>query len=103
MHPTVDASTLIVVPCCCAKASGGTNVAMQGPLATSLSDTAYTQLRGARRSVLAGIQSEPALLTDAFTKNRTLANGPDFGDHANSGRYLHALERYTGNLYAVPG
>ncbi|MGZ6376676.1 MAG: peroxide stress protein YaaA [Ktedonobacterales bacterium] len=72
-------------------------------MATSLSDTVYAQLCGARRAVLTGIQSEPGLLTDAFTKNRALVDGPDFGGHANSGRYLPALERYTGNLYAVPG
>jgi hypothetical protein len=76
---------------------------MEDPLATSLSDTVYAQLCGARRAVLAGIQSEPDPLTDAFTKNRALVDGPDFGGHANSGRYLPALERYTGNLYAVPG
>lgn len=103
MHPTVDASTLIVIPCCAAKASGGTNVAMHDPLATSLSDATYTQLCGARRAVLAGIQSETDLLTDAFAKNRALVDGPDFGHQVNSGRYLPALERYTGNLYAVPG
>lgn len=103
MPPKADASTLIVIPCCCAKASGGTKVAMEAPLATSLSDTVYAQLCGARRAVLAGIQSEPDLLTDAFTKNRALVDGPDFGGHSNSGRYLPALERYTGNLYAIPG
>jgi hypothetical protein len=32
-----------------------------------------------------------------------LVHGPDFGGHADFGRYLPALERYTGNLYAVPG
>jgi hypothetical protein len=103
MHPIADASTLIVIPCCAAKASGGTSVAMDDPLATSLSDTVYAELCGARRAVLGGIQSEPDLLTDAFTKNRALVDGPDFGGHANSGRCLPALERYTGNLYAIPG
>jgi hypothetical protein len=103
MHATVDASTLIVIPCCAAKASGGANIAIQDPFASSLSDTAYTQLCGARRAVLAGIQSEPELLTDSYTKNRALLGGPDFGGHANCGRYLPALERYTGNLYNVPG
>jgi hypothetical protein len=63
----------------------------------------YAQLCGARRAALAGIQSASDLLTDAFTKNRALVDGPDFGGHARSGRYLPALERYTGNLYAVPG
>jgi hypothetical protein len=103
MPPTADASTLILIPCCAAKARGGTNAAMPDPLATSLSDTVYTQLCGARRAVLARIQSEPDLLTDAFTKNGALVDGPDFGGHASSSRYLPALERYTGNLYAVPG
>ena len=102
MPPTADASTLIVIPCCAAKTSGGTNVAMHDPLATSLSDTVYAQLCGARRAVLAGIQSEPDLLTDASTRNRALVDGPDFGGHANSGHYRPALERYAGNLYAVP-
>lgn len=102
MHLTVDASTLIVIPCCAAKANGGTNVARHDPLATSLSDTAYAQLCRARRAVLTVIQRAPDLLTEAFTKNRTLVDGPDFGSQANSGRYLPALERYTGNLYAVP-
>jgi hypothetical protein len=42
-------------------------------------------------------------LTDAFSKNRALVEGPDFAGDVNTGRYLPALERYTGNLYAVPG
>lgn len=73
------------------------------PLATSLSDTTYTKLHEARRAVLAGIQSDPNLLTDAFTNNRALVDGPDLGGRANPGRYLPAIERYPGNLYSVPG
>lgn len=103
MHSSVDASTLIVIPCCAAKASGGTSVALQDPLVASLSETAYARLCQARRGVLSGIRNSPDLLTDAFTKNRALVEGADFAGHANSGRYLPALERYTGNLYAVPG
>ena len=103
MLPTVDASTLIVIPCCAAKASGGTSTATHDPLATRLSDTIYAQLCQGRRAVLTQIQSNPDLLTDAFSKNRALLDGSDFGGHGNSGRYRPALERYTGKLYSVPG
>jgi hypothetical protein len=103
MQSPVDATTLIVIPCCAAKATGGANLALQDPLGASLSEAAYAQLCHARRSVLSGIRNSPDLLTDAFSKNRALVEGPDFASDANSGRYLPALERYTGNLYAVPG
>lgn len=103
MHSPLDASTLIVIPCCAAKASGGASVALQDPLVASLSETAYAQLCQARRGVLSGIRNSPDLLTDTFSKNRVLVEGPDFAGYANSGRYLPALERYTGKLYAVPG
>ena len=103
MLPTVDASTLIVIPCCAAKASGGTSTATHDPLAMRLSDTSYGQLCQTRRAVLTQIQNDPDLLTGAFSKNRALLDGPDFGGHGNSGRYRPALERYTGKLYSVPG
>lgn len=52
MIQTVDAGTLIVIPCCAAKASGGTSTATHDQLAARLPDTTYAQLCHARRAVL---------------------------------------------------
>jgi hypothetical protein len=93
-----------LIPCCAAKAAGGSLAPpLPDPLASTLSDTIYAQLCAARRTALTLLRSDASLLTGKFAKNRLLQEGHDFGGHVTAGRYLSALERYTGNLYSVPG
>lgn len=100
----LDASTLILIPCCAAKAAGGRLAPPPpDPLASTLSDTIYAQLCVARRTALTLLRGKASLLTGKFAKNGLLQEGRDFGGHVTAGRYLSALERYTGNLYSVPG
>lgn len=103
MALTLDASTLILIPCCASKASTVDGRLAPDPLAAAVPTSVYTQLIEARRTALAQLRNDPALLADQFVKNRSLREGPDLGGQETSGRYRPALERYTGTLYSVPG
>lgn len=102
MDTPLDATTLILIPCCAAKAGTGEIGLPTDPLASAVSPAVYAQLVDTRRVALAQLRSDAPLLTDQFAKNRYLQDGPDLGGHATTGRYLPALERYTGTLYSVP-
>lgn len=51
--------------------------------------------------MLAGIQGDSRFLTEKYSKNRLIREGPDFGQDGVIPQYLTAVERYCGKLYSV--
>ena len=102
MDVHIGADSLLILPCCAEKQPAGRIVdTYTDPLSPLMPANTYSELMSARRGVLAGIQGEPRFLTNKYTKNRLIREGPDFGYEGVLPQYLTAVERYCGNLYSV--
>ena len=84
---------LLLIPCCAKKKSGGySSAALADPLSNLVSLSIYSDILKDRQDVLSCVcQNE---------MNGYPVSGADFGGHSTSGRYLPAVDRYKGTLYA---
>lgn len=104
MTRKIGSDTLLIIPCCAAKASGGQGLEdYSDPLAQAVSGQAYSAMLSARASVLRSVKLTPKFLIDKYKKNGSIHEGPDLGGESGSGRYTTALSRYVGTLYSVDG
>ena len=108
MDQKLGADTLLIIPCCAAKAPKGPVVgSYTDPLKDVVSQSAYAELLLARANVLREVKRNPRFITDKYAKNAAiLPEGEEFGGPFNPNRaatYLPAISRYTGTLYSVPG
>ncbi len=104
MTLSIGTESLILIPCCAAKVSGGRPFQDLGdPFESAVPPQVYAAACNTRRRAFDAVSNDPSLLQGNFSKNRSLHDGPDFGGVLGGGRYLAAIERYTGTLYSVPG
>ena len=84
---------LLLIPCCATKKPEGRSSAIiTDPLSDLVSASAYSNILKGRQDVLSSVcQNE---------KNRYVESGADFGGYSTFGRYLPAVDRYEGTLYA---
>jgi hypothetical protein len=104
MNKKIGSDTLLIIPCCAAKSTGGNAIGdYSDPLTDFVSPKCYSEMLTARAKALRALKRDPKFLTNKYEKNRAIQEGPDLGDHSNAGRYYPALARYTGTLYSVLG
>jgi len=96
--------TLLIIPCCADKMSGGREINKYSEvLSESVSLECYDKIVSTRRNILLNLSDNPKFLAGKYLKNKALRQGGDFGGNDISGKYLPAINRYTGTLYSVPG
>ena len=92
---------LFIIPCCASKNSGGEQInCYSSHLEGAVSRQSYGGLTESRYEVLQALSEDSQYLSDKYLKNRNIQHGPEFGGTVMSGKYLPAIERYTGSLYA---
>jgi hypothetical protein len=102
MSQSFGSETLLIIPCCAAKAPGGREVESHiDPLAQSVSAESYSAMLAARASVLKSLKASGRFTSDKYRKNLEIQDGPDVGGMGANGRYAPALDRYVGTLYSV--
>jgi hypothetical protein len=102
MLEVFDRSTLVIIPCCAAKASGGTVDMGTDPLSCTVSAATYRDVLQVREGVLNTVRGASKFMTDKYAKNAKIANGVDFGANRAIAT-MPALERYEGSLYRAEG
>lgn len=104
MNQKMGADTLLVIPCCAAKSSGGQAIGEDlDALRKLVSPECYSKMREARAEVLRGLKADTKYSVGKYSKNSTILDGSDLGGDSTSGKYLPAIDRYIGTLYSVPG
>jgi hypothetical protein len=104
MSQAYGAETLLIIPCCAAKAPGGQKVENYlDPLALSVSEKSYSAMLAARASVLKSLKADGRFTSDKYQKNLAIQDGPDVGGMDANGLYAPVLSRYVGTLYSVDG
>ena len=84
---------LLLIPCCATKKPEGRSSAIITDLLSNLvSASAYSDILKGRQDVLSSVCQNG--------KNRSVESGADFGGYSTLGRYLPAVDRYEGTLYA---
>lgn len=97
-----QSDTLLLFPCCARKRPGGREWDENGiKLQKHIGKTAFNKLCSVRENLLQEVQNPSRNKTDAYTKNIGITFGPDFGGDDREGRYLPAVDRYTGTLYSA--
>lgn len=92
--------TLLLFPCCAEKQKGGNKwQANNAGMADYLTAVAYKQLLNARKALFHECWNTDRYSTGKYEKNKSVIIGPDFGGTDQSGKFLPALQRYTGSLY----
>ncbi len=103
MDREIGNDTLMLIPCCASKSSGGRSIAQHvDPLSKMVSSDSYLRILAARQKALRETQKTPKFMAEKYAKNARILEGPDLGGSSVSGRYTPALDRYTGTLYSVP-
>ena len=99
-EPDVGRDTLILIPCCANKLSGG-SVGPTEPdvLRESVPSSSYARVLSSRLELAGCLKSITRYTTKKYTKNNELRMGEDFGLTDTEGQYLPAIDRYVGNLY----
>lgn len=99
----IRADTLLLIPCCAKKSSGGKRLlrGYDDILIEFISRETYDEVISYRKEVLNELEKNPKYLTDKYFKNMKIVSGPDFGQNDTSGAYLPAIDRYSGSLYSV--
>lgn len=103
MNIELAADTLLIIPCCASKATGGRPMSPTvDPLKEMVPEGEYASILRARAGVLAAVRSNPKYGEDKYAKNRFIIDGPDVNGDSGAGLYANALSRYEGRLYSVP-
>jgi|LSQX01.2.fsa_nt_gb hypothetical protein len=55
----------------------------------------------ARNELLKTVKTKTSFTSGEYAKNKDIASGPDFGGGETGGRYMPAVDRYTGTLYTA--
>jgi len=97
----VSGSTLFIIPCCKTKKHGGqTLCSFYDPLGESVCSTTYGSITSARAELLNTVRKNSKYMSgEEYSINEDIRDGPDFGLHGLSGKYLSAICRYKGKLY----
>ncbi len=96
------ANTLLILPCCAAKAPAGDPwYRFSQALSDYVEPSVYSALLQGRRSVLESVRKESRYTTDNYARNLGIRLGPDFGGDDRTGAYLSAIDRYLGSLYTA--
>ncbi len=95
-----DGKSLLLLPCCARKASGGARFSVD-PLAESVSSECYSNVIATRSTLLGTLLNSKKYTSGQYQKNTAIRKGRDFGLQNNSGSYLAATARYKGNLYVA--
>lgn len=103
MNTELGPDTLLIIPCCASKSSGGLPLGdTADPLKDMVPEGAYASMLRTRAGVLAAVMASPKYLDEKYAKNRFIAEGRDVGGQSGEGLYSGALSRYQGRLYSVP-
>lgn len=104
MKLDISGNTLFIIPCCAKKVSGGQTLDnFDDILSKSVCSTTYNTITSARAELLNTLRKNSKYVSNKYSKNKDIKDGPDFGLNGLSGKYLPAIDRYDGKLYsAVP-
>ncbi len=95
------ADTLMLFPCCARKKSGGSSWNGSTPsIAGEIANDTHKRLLTAQNELLTTVKTKTSFTSGEYAKNKDIASGPDFGGET-VGRYMPAVDRYTGTLYTA--
>ena len=98
-HNPLGEESLLLIPCCASKQTGGVKRSEADPLADVMSETSYSLIIQNRSKLLDQVQNTNKYISGKKLKNTSIQKGSDFGEGDLTGRYLPAIKRYIGNLY----
>jgi len=94
--------TLFIIPCSGKKQRFGVTLDnYKDVLREFVSPEIYNSIISARKELLSTIKQNQKYISNKYSKNKNIKLGPDFGLQDLSSKYLPAIDRYTGRLYAV--
>jgi len=100
-HPAITTTpqTLMILPCCSEKTAGGTGNYKEY-LSESISHEGYELIMETRKKILSNMTQSEHYITGKYSKNKNIKAGKDLGGNNSTGKYMQAIDRYTGSLYS---
>jgi len=94
----INSQTLMILPCCAEKEPGG-SADYKESLSKYISHDSYGLIIETRKNILSNLRQINKYTTDKYSKNKHIKAGMDFGGINSTGKYIQAIDRYTGSLY----
>ena len=97
----LKSDTLLIIPCSGKKQGEGMTLDnYDDVLKEFVAPEIYYSIISVRKNLLETIKQKQKYVSNKCSKNKNIKYGADFGLHDLSGKYLPAIDRYTGKLYS---